>query len=117
MVPIQEVDIYTDGDVFFKMQIVARPTKGCTIFIEVLVNESESNRRPLPRLFTLDQEFQDSEAAFAYGLRWLIEYSTNHSYTITRINNPCNCEFLSQEQQQQLVQSAGLRIQIQVNGV
>ncbi|QDX96293.1 hypothetical protein EGD00_02690 [Pectobacterium carotovorum subsp. carotovorum] len=114
MIPIQEVDIHTDKKVFYKLHLVA-PTGAAPFSTEVLVYDSEFNPPFISRV-TFHHQFQDSKAAFAHGLSWVEGYSKKHGYTVNRINNPCNCEFLSQADQQQSVQSVGLKIWVQVNG-
>lgn len=114
MVPIQEVDFHTDKKVFYKLHIIS-PTGTAPFFTEVFVYDSEFNP-PFVSTVTFHQQFQDSKAAFAYALSWVDGYSKKHGYTVNQINNPCNCELLSQADQQQSVQSAGLKIQVKVNG-
>jgi hypothetical protein len=114
MVPIQEVDIHTDKNVFYKLHIVS-PTGAAPFFIEVLVYDSEFNP-PFASKVNFHQQFQDANAAFMHGFSWVSGYSKKHGYTVNRINNPYNCEFLSQTDQQKSVQNAGFTIQVQVNG-
>lgn len=115
MVPIQEVDFHTDKKVIYKLHIIS-PTGAAPFFTEVFVYDSEFNP-PFASMVTFQQQFQDSKAAFTYVLYWVENYSKKQGYTVNRINNPCNCEFLSQADQQQSVQSAGLNIQVKVNEV
>jgi hypothetical protein len=114
MVPIQEVDIHTDKKVFYKLHIVA-PTGAAPFFTEVLVYDSEFNP-PFASTVTFHQQFQDANAAFSHALSWVAGYSKKHGYTVSRIDNPCNCEFLSQADQQKSVNNSGFTIQVQVNG-
>ena len=114
MVPLQEVDIHTDKKVFYKVHLVA-PTGAAPFFTEVLVYDSEFDP-PFQSNVSFHQQFNGAKDAFTHALNWVKGYSTKHGYTIKRINNPCNCEFLSQQDRQATVQAAGFTIQVQVNG-
>lgn len=114
VIPLQEIDIHTNKKVFYKLHLVA-PSGFAPFFTEVIVYDSEFNP-PFQSNVSFHQQFQDATAAFAHALNWVKGYSTKHCYTISRINNPCNCEFLLQADQQNVVQAAGFTLQVQVNG-
>ena len=114
MIPLQEVDIHTDKKVFYKVHLVA-PTGAAPFFAEVLVYDSDF-APPFQSNVSFHQQFNTASDAFAHSLAWVNGYSTKNGYTINRINNPCNCEFLSQQDQQAVVKAAGLTPQVQVNG-
>lgn len=114
MIPLQEVDIHTDKKVFYKVHLVA-PTGVAPFFTEVLVYDSEFNP-PFQSSVSFHQQFKDAGDAFTHALNWVKGYSAKQGYNIQRINNPCNCEFLSQLEQQTVVEAAGFVFQVQVNG-
>lgn len=114
MIPVQEVNFHTDKKVFYKLHIISS-TGTTPFFAEVFVYDSEFDP-PFTSTVNFHQNFQDSKAAFTHVLNWVKSYSQRHGYTVNLINNPCNCEFLSKADQQQSVQSAGLKIQVKVNG-
>lgn len=115
MIPLQEVDIHTDKNVFYKLHLIA-PTGAAPFSVEVLVYDSEFTP-PFQSNVSFHQQFQSASDAFAHALNWVKGYSTKHGYSVNRINNPCNCEFLPKRDQQSSVQSAGLSVQVEVNGV
>lgn len=114
MIPLQEVDIHTDKKVFYKVHLVA-PTGAAPFFTEVLVYDSEFVP-PFQSNVSFHQQFNTANDAFTHSLNWVKGYSAKHGYTINRINNPCNCEFLSQQNQQGIVNAVGITLQVQVNG-
>lgn len=114
MIPLQEIDVQTDKNVFYKLHLVA-PTGGVPFFIEVFIYDSEFVP-PFQSNVSFRQQFADATAAFAHALKWVKGYSATHGYNLSCINNPCNCEFLSQQEQQAIVNAAGLTLNVQVNG-
>lgn len=115
MIPLQEVNIHTDKNVFYKLHLIT-PTGAAPFSVEILVYDSEFNP-PFESKVSFHQQFQCASDAFAHALNWVKRYSAKHGYSVERINNPCNCEFLSKTDQQSSVYSAGLSIQVEVNGV
>lgn len=114
MIPLQEVDVHTDKKVFYKLHLVA-PTGAAPFTAEVLVYDSEFNPA-FASTVSFHQHFSSADDAFVHAINWVKGYSDAHGYTINRIDNPCNCEFLSQADQQQSIQRAGFTLQVQVNG-
>ena len=114
MIPLQEVDVHTDKKVFYKVHLLA-PNGVAPFFTEILVYDSDFDP-PFQSNVSFHQQFNNASDAFNHALNWVNGYSAKHGYTINRVNNPCNCEFLSQQDQQVIVQSAGFKIQVQVNG-
>jgi len=114
MIPLQEIVVHTDKNAFFQVHLV-KPTDAAPFSIEVFVDDSElsppfRSKLPLP-----PQQFTCATDAFEHALTLVMEYSAKHGYSITLINNPCNCEFLSEQEQQAVVEKAGLSLQVQVN--
>ncbi len=114
MIPLQEIDIHTDKKVFYKVHLVA-PTGAAPFFTEVLVYDSEFSPPFQPNV-AFHQQFNSASDAFTHAINWVISYCSKHEYAINRINNPCNCEFLPQAEQQRIVKAAGLLLQVQMNG-
>lgn len=114
MIQLQEVDAHTDKKVFFKLHLVT-PTGVAPFFVEILVYDSEFTP-PFQSNVLFHQQFNGSKEAFEHGIRWVLNYSAKHEYAINRVNNPCNCEFLPQPDQQAIVNAAGLGLRVQVNG-
>lgn len=114
MIPLQEIDFHAAEKVFYKVHLVA-PTGAAPFFAEVLVYDSEFVP-PYQSNVTFRQGFQSAAAAFGHVLDWVKAHSVKHGYTVNRLDNPCNCEFLARDVQQKSVQTAGLSLQVQVNG-
>lgn len=114
MIPLQEVDIHTDKKVFFKLHLVA-PTAAAPYSTEVLVYDAEF-KPPFQSVVSFHQQFTTAKDAFTHALSWVKGYAAQHGYAINRINNPCNCEFLRQSEQQSIVNMVGITLQVQVNG-
>lgn len=114
MIPLQEVDIHTNQNVFYKLHLIA-PTGAAPFSVEVLLYDSEFDP-PFQSHVSFSQQFQNASAAFTHALNWVQGYCAQHGYSIKRINNPCNCEFLQHADQQQIVEVAELSISVEVNG-
>lgn len=116
MIPLQEIDVHTNKKVLYKVHILALTENTTTFFTEVLVYDSDFEI-PFQSNVVLRENFDSAKGAFEHALNWIYAYSNKHGYTITRINNPCNCEFLSKSYQQEIVNKKSLQLQVQVNGV
>jgi hypothetical protein len=62
MIPLQEIDVHTDKNVFYKVHIIA-PTGQAPFSAEVLVYDSEF-KPPFASVVSFHQYFQDAKAAF-----------------------------------------------------
>lgn len=114
MIPLQDVDVHTDKQVFYKLHLVAS-SGAAPFWAEVLVYDSEFNP-PFVSQVSFNQHFKNANDAFLHALNWVKGYSAKHGYSINRVNNPCNCEFLSRIDQQSIVDAVGLTLKVQVNG-
>lgn len=115
MIPIQDIDVHTSEKVLFKLHLIA-PSGSAPFLVEVLVYDSEFDSSCALQV-PFDQQFQLSSDAFSHAFNWVKSYSAERGYSINFVNNPCNCEFLSQAEQQDLVAAAGLSLLVKVNGV
>ena len=114
MTPLQEIDIHTDQELFFKLHLIS-PTKTAPFFAEVIVYDS-AFEPPYHSNVAFHKQFDEPEDAFAHALSWSQAYNNLRKASIERINNPCNCEFLEQHEQQQIVKAAGEKVSVEVNG-
>jgi hypothetical protein len=123
VIPIQDIDIHTDKSVFYKLNLI-RPSHGSTFVaqtnnepfsVEVLVYDSEFNP-PYFSAIRFPKQFAVAEAAFEHGLRWILGHTKAHKYSINRINNPCNCEFLDKTSQATVLKNLAITATHQVNG-
>lgn len=114
MIPLQEIDIHTDKNVFYKIHLI-HPYNASFYAAEILVYDAELDP-PYHSTVNLTQQFQEPGVSFNSAIRWISNYSEAHGYTINRIDNPCNTEFLSRADQQNFVNDLGLQITVQENG-
>lgn len=114
MIPLQEIDIHTEKNVFFKVHLVA-PTESPPFSTEVLFYDSEFSP-PFQSTVSFHRQFNTAKDAFTHALSWVKGYAAQHGYAINRINNPCNCEFLLRDDQQAVVNASNIALQVQVNG-
>lgn len=114
MIPIQDVEFQTDKNVFYKLHLVAHNGEA-PFLIELFIYDSKFVSPFQPEKLS-DRRFNDAKDAFAHALQWVTRYNAEHGYNLSSINNPCNCEFLSQQEQQAIVNAADLTLNVQVNG-
>lgn len=127
MIPLQEIEISTDKNISYYAHIEAH-SEGKYFISEVVIHcsldpckYSSCGHQFSPLLGSPGElancpKFNTAKDAFIYALKWIIGDCAENNYTIEYINNPCNCEFLSRENQLAIVNDAGLKIPIRVNG-
>ena len=81
---------------------------------EVLAFEPAFNPQ-YSSLFSIAGSFSTAEAAFEAAFKWVVQFCQARQHSVTHINNPCNCEFLSAQSQQQVVQKQGVNVTVTVN--
>lgn len=111
MIPIQEIDFFTDGNIKFSTHIIVPNSN--SIGAEVIIYDPRVNTI-CSTLHTLGAQ-QDLEHAFEKICEFCINYAKGASLTVNRINNPCNTEFIDQTQQQNVVKNILPNITIKVN--
>lgn len=123
MTPLQDIDIHSDNSVFYKLHLVsphgssfAVPASAKLFSVEVLVYDSEF-KPPYSSAIRFHEQFATAELAFEHGLKWVLGHATAYGYSCNRINNPCNCEFLSKADQSTVLNRLGISPLLQVNGV
>jgi len=114
VIPIQEVDVHTDAKVSFRMHLV-RPGSDGPFFTQIFVNDAQFEI-PFSSSVQFHQQFDTAKEAFNHGLSWVRKYCVVHSYNISCINNPCNCELLRKPDQESVANQLGIYSPVQVNG-
>jgi hypothetical protein len=114
LIPLQEVDVHTSKNVFYKAQII-RPTGSSSFYAEVVLHDSEF-QPPFSSSVTFRRQFQDEKAAYEQVISWVKGHTEKYGYPIDRINNPCNCEFIEIEDQKAIIGKLGLNVPVQKNG-
>jgi len=111
MIPIQEIEIYTSGDIHFSTNIVV-PTN-YNIGAEAIIYDPRISE--IYSSYHAVGQYKKVDDAYASIIDFCKKYSSAAGVSINRINNPCNTEFIDQATQQNIVTAAGLSISVEVN--
>lgn len=113
MTPLQQVVVRTDKAAWLTLNII-KASESSPFTADVLAFEPTFNPQ-YSSLFSIAGSFSTAEAAFAAAFQWVVQFCQVRENSVTHINNPCNCEFLSAQSQQQVVQQQGVGITVTVN--
>ncbi|HDI3247707.1 hypothetical protein [Vibrio cholerae] len=111
MIPIQEIDIYSDNNIKISAHIIVQNSSQVSAEISIydpLHNNLYSAYQPIG-------QFTSASDAFDAILTTSDKYITKSSGTIVKINNPCNTEFLDKVAQQSIVASKSITVNVEVN--
>ena len=111
MIPIQEVDIYSNNGIKISAHVVVPNTTTASseaVIYDPNYNSLYSSYQTIGS-FTNPDEAYKSIASFAQ------KYITQSGGSISRINNPCNTEFVNKDTQQQIINDLAINITIEVN--
>ncbi len=111
MIPIQEIEIYTDGEIHFSAHVVVPNANN--IGSEVTIYDPRISE--IYSSYHAIGQFQDVDSAYEALIDFCKKYSSAASIEINRINNPCNTEFVEKINQQKIVSNSGLKITVEVN--
>lgn len=102
MIPLQDIYIYVKNRKKFIVNIIKR--ENCLKFeVELLVYNDEGNLH----VIAFDKKFDDAKDSFAFVLEELRSGFFQEDKKIDFVDNPCNCEFLSIEEQYDVFSSLG----------
>jgi hypothetical protein len=111
----QEIIVRTTGSVLQIFLLSMEPETGPQYFLsEVLYRVPEFS--PFSNVYSISTQHSDSDSAFKVAFAWTQGFVSKRQETITGIDNPCNCPFLSKQAQQLIVSAAGLSISVLENG-
>jgi hypothetical protein len=113
MTPLQEVVVRTDKAARLTVHII-KASESSQFTAEVLAFEPTFNPQH-SSLFSIGGTFSSAEAAFEAAFKLVVQFCQARQHTVTHINNPCNCEFLPAQSQQQVVQQHGINVTVTVN--
>jgi hypothetical protein len=113
MTPLQEVVVRTDKAAWLTLHII-KASKSSPFTAEVLAFDPAFNPQ-YSSLFSIAGSFSTAQEAFAAAFKWVVQFCQVREHSVTHINNPCNCEFLSAQSQQQVVQQQGAGITVTIN--
>lgn len=114
MTPLQEIVVCTDKAAKLTLYIVKASEESSPFTTKILVFEPASNSQYLSSINILGS-FKTAKSAFKAAFKRVEQFCRTHQHSVTHINNPCNCEFLSAESQQQIVKRYGVTVAITVN--
>ena len=103
MEDIQAVNIYLNNDIIIIAEIFV--PNGSTTTAEAVI------KRP----FCWNRHCNSAISAFEAIINKTNQYIAKSGGSIFRINNPCNTQFVSREQQQKIISSKSIDIKIEVN--
>jgi hypothetical protein len=72
--------------------------------------------RPFSIVHCLPRRYAIASEAFKGAFDRVRFYASTNNETITSIDNPCNCPFISKDEQQSIVAATGITVQINENG-
>lgn len=113
MTPLQVVVVRTDKAAWLTLHII-KASASSPFTAEVLAFEPAINTQ-YSSLFSIAGSFGTAEAAFDEAFKWVLRFCQARQHLVTHINNPCGCEFLSVQSQQQVVQQQGVDITVTMN--
>lgn len=115
MTMLQEIVVRTTGSVLQIALLSMKTEAGEPYFLaEVLYRIPEFS--PFSNVYSISTPHSDSDSAFKAAFAWTHGFVNKRGETITGIDNPCNCPFLSKQTQQAIVSAAGLSVSVLENG-
>lgn len=87
------------------------PAGTSPFFTEVLIYDSEIST-PFEAKVSFRDSFELASDAFDHALKWVVAHAGVYKYPLKSINNPCNCEFLKEQDQQTIVDKLALGVSV-----
>ncbi len=113
MVPVQDVDITTNKSK--KMRIMLR-SEGGGFFVSLQELLTEGSYAGLYSEFSSPLfRFIKADQAFEYAVKAVRLFLSYNADDISAVNNPCNCELLSAQQERAVLSTLGLAMVPSVN--
>jgi hypothetical protein len=113
MIPIQEVDVYSDNGIKISAHVVVPNPQDAISGAEAVVYDPTFNT--LYCAYQAMGQHTDPQAAFKAIIEFSKKYIEKSGGKVSRINNPCNTEFVDTQAQQQVVDTLSLGLTIEVN--
>lgn len=112
MIPIQEVDIYSDNNIKISAHVIA-PNQSIAA-AEVVIYDQNYNY--LYSSYQTIGQYGSVKEAYEAIIDASQKYISKSGGTINRINNPCNTEFVTKQEQQIIIDSKSIaNVQVEVN--
>ncbi len=109
MLPTQEIVISTNNDSTHKIYIIEDKSQ---FYSEIVFYDALTDSKYFIANLGYCNSISD---AFDVAYKWVFDCSTKKNQSILKINNPCNCELLSLDEQQKIVYRYGISVQVEVN--
>ena len=115
MIPIQEVDIYSDNGIKISAHVVVPNPQNAISGAEAVIYDPTFN--DLYSAYHTMGQHTDPQAAFKAIIEFSKKYIEKSNGKVTRINNPCNTEFVDSQAQQDVVDTLSLGLTVEVNAL
>lgn len=111
MIPIQEIDIYSDNKIKISAHVVV-PSQ-MTASAEISIYDASHSNQYSP--YQTIGQYSTAADAFEAIITASENYFSRSGGVINRIRNPCNTEFVDKIEQQKIVDSKSINVQVEVN--
>ncbi|MFC3282634.1 hypothetical protein [Litchfieldella rifensis] len=112
MIPIQEIDIYSDNGIKTSAHVVVPSPQNTISGVEVVVYDPNWNS--LYSAYQTIGQHADPQAACQAIIDFSKKYIEKSGGKVIRINNPCNTEFVDAQDQQNIVNTLSLNLTVEV---
>jgi hypothetical protein len=113
MIPIQEVDFYSDNGIRISANVVVPNPDAGISGAEVIVYDPALNS--LYSAYQTIGQYNDSKSAFSAITEFAHKYIEKPGGNLVRVNNPFNTEFVTSVEQQKVVDAMALDLTVEVN--
>jgi len=113
MIPIQEVDIYSDNGIKISAHVVVPNPNNPISGAEAVVYDPTFNT--LYSAYQTIGQHTDPKSAFKAIIEFSKKYIEKSGGKVDRVNNPCNTEFVNSTDQQTIVDTLSLNLTVEVN--
>lgn len=113
MIPIQEVDVYSDNGIKISAHVIVPNPQSAISGAEAVVYDPAFNT--LYSAYQTIGQHPDPQAAFKAIVEFSKKYIEKSGGKVSRINNPCNTEFVNVQAQQNIVNTLSLGLTVEVN--
>lgn len=106
MIPLQEVSFYSDKKSKSTAHLIFNESEN-VFYVESFI--FDPNIHPNNSIHVKEnKDFSNIEDAFSVALNKTLGYFNRSGQRLIKIDNPCYCEYIKQEQQQDIVNKLGL---------
>lgn len=113
MQPIQEVLVFTNKSARHTIHII-QPNESAPFSAEIFVFDPDFNTSYSSQV-PISGSYKSSSEAFDVAFKWVVGWLQAKGLTVSKINNPCNTEFLSVAEQQAIVSKHGVQAKVEIN--